>query len=227
MTMPARWRASVGTPCGPLRCKSFATVSLFFRSPISEGTRRALTRPINFSCRKCASPRIRKLAGVNTEAQEHVFAWARWLVHVANPMKPVRHRVFFLLLCLARNEHRGLGARPRASRPNRNWNVWRGAFPRRPADGDDPEQPAPEHAAVPAAAVAAALLDARPVANDDVQPSLLLNLRDNKLHRLAAPLRISCGATLPKRWRYLSSRDEVARSKLCLRNGCFSPGADF
>jgi hypothetical protein len=54
-----------------------------------------------------------------------------------------------------------------------------------------------------------------------------LNLRDNKLHRLAAPLRISCGATLPKRWRYLSSRDEVARSKLCLRNGCFSPGADF
>ena len=29
----------------------------------------------------------------------------------------------------------------------------------------------------------------------------------------------------PKRWRFLTSRDEEPRAKLCLRNGCFSPGA--
>ncbi|CAE7835958.1 unnamed protein product [Symbiodinium sp. CCMP2592] len=38
------------------------------------------------------------LTDVNTEVQEQVFAWVRWLVYVANPMKPVRHRIFFLIL---------------------------------------------------------------------------------------------------------------------------------
>ena len=166
--------------------------------------------------RKSAHP---ELAGVNTEAQEQVFAWSRWLVYVANPMTPVRHRVFFLLLSLARNQHRGLGVRPRRQRQRRHWTVWRGAVPSQAAD------PPPAGVALP---------EDPPVAGDDAppevradaaQPCLLVNLRDNKLHRLSAPLRIACGATLPKRWRYIASREELPRSKLCLRNGCFSPGA--
>ena len=56
-------------------------------------------------------------------------------------------------------------------------------------------------------------------------PPLLLNLRDRKLHRVASRNHVACGATLPKRWRFLTSRDDEPRAKLCLRNGCFSPGA--
>lgn len=167
--------------------------------------------------RKTAHP---ELHGVNTEAQEHVFAWARWLVHVANPMTPVRHRIFFLLLCLARNHHRGLCVRSRRPRPHRNWNIWRGVAVASPVAGPvlsgDPAVPV--HQVVPAEPPAVPAAPSLPA-------TFLLNLRDNKLHRLAAPLRLACGTALPKHWRYLASRDEVARTKLCLRNGCFSPGA--
>eukprot|EP00435_Cladocopium_sp_Y103_P036672 s2437_g9.t1 len=172
--------------------------------------------------RKSAHP---ELQGINTEAQEHVFAWVRWLVYVANPMAPVRHRVFFLLLCIARNQHRGIARTLPRRRRERRWGLWRGAA--RAADG------APGNVAAAAPPHVEALGNEDPVAavpaDDPMSPApvppFLLNLRDRKLHRMASHCHVACGATLPKRWRYLHARAEEPRAKLCLRNGCFSPGA--
>ena len=157
-------------------------------------------------------PEVRKrnhpaLAGVNCEAQEHVFSWVRWLVFVANPMAPVRHRTFFLLLCIARNTHRQPPTlRRRRTRP---WKVWPGV--RRlqiaqPATSSASQHPDP----VPA-----------PPEPWGEAMRYLQNLRDNKLHRAAGAASLCCGATLPKRFRFLASRSEAGRHKLCLRPGCF------
>ena len=164
-------------------------------------------------------PEVRKgshsiLAGVNSEAQEQVFAWVRWLIHVANPMTPTRHRVFFLLLCIARGAHLPQPA-PTRRRTRRGWTCWRGARAQRAQSSvvlaDDPPTPAS-------------------IASPQLSPALpparyALNLRDKKLHRLAGPASLFCGATLPKRFLQVDSREDVGRHSLCMRNGCFSPGA--
>ena len=174
-------------------------------------------------------PEVRKashpiLAGVNTEVQEHVFAWSRWLVYVANPMKPVRHRVFFVLMCLLRNAHRARGAIPsRRPRQRRQWGLWGGAARRQALPSDLPQAmdapPPPPQAPVgqPPAAAAA------------FKP-YLMNQRDRKVHRLSGPASLACGASLPARFTcfdFLDAAGHVGRRKLCLRNGCFSAGADF
>ena len=182
--------------------------------------------------RKAAHP---ELTGVNTEAQEHVFSWVRWLTHVANPMTPVRHRSFFLLLilCLARNRYRHVGLRMRATpRKRRTWRIWpgvrQGARSAAVVEPNPQVQEANNMEAQPALPDQVANLGAAippPPPPPEPLPGYLLNLRDGKLHRLASLHRLACGASLPRQSRCLHSRDEVQRSKLCLRNGCFSPGA--
>ena len=180
--------------------------------------------------RKAAHP---ELTGVNTEAQEHVFSWVRWLTHVANPMTPVRHRSFFLLLCLARNRYRLVGLRMRATpRKRRTWRIWpgvrQGARSAAVVEPNPQVQEANNMEAQPALPDQVANLGAAippPPPPPEPLPGYLLNLRDGKLHRLASLHRLACGASLPRQSRCLHSRDEVQRSKLCLRNGCFSPGA--
>lgn len=166
------------------------------------------------------SPEVRKgshsiLAGVNSEAQEQVFAWVRWLIYVANPMTPTRHRVFFLLLCIARGAHL-LQPAPTRRRPRRGWACWRGARAtalRAASDVVSADSPA-----TPAAPQQ--LLSAPPP-----HARYALNLRDKKLHRLAGPASLCCGATMPKRCLHVDTRDDLGRRSLCMRNGCFSPGA--
>ena len=140
-------------------------------------------------------PEVRKgshsiLAGVNSEAQEQVFAWVRWLVYVANPMTPTRHRVFFLLLCIARNIHRQppIVWRQRGPRP---WRIWPGSRRLQVAGPDLSSSPDPARA---------------PPAPESEPIRYLQNLRDNKLHRAAGAASLCCGATLPKRFRLLDSR---------------------
>ena len=169
-------------------------------------------------------PEVRKgshsiLAGVNSEAQEQVFAWVRWLIYVANPMTPTRHRVFFLLLCIARNAHRQppLVRRQRGPRP---WRIWPGS---RRLQVAGPELSSPDPA--PAAPAEASVV---PVHAGLIQaPSYVKNLRGNTLHRATGCGSPSCGATMPKRYQMLTTRSDAGRHKLCLRNGCFSPGTSF
>lgn len=172
------------------------------------------------------------LAGVNTEVQEHVFAWSRWLVYVANPMTPARHRAFFALMCIARNEHRPqVQHRPRTRRP---WRLWRGAGHARgqsseEVDGDVRRPSQPE----------AAVLEGRPVpplapVPEPCRPPppradfrFVRNARDGKLHRLSTNEKLSCGAALPKRCDFFMQREDAGKHKICLRAGCFSPSACF
>ena len=180
-------------------------------------------------------PEVRKashdiLRGVNSEAQEHVFAWVRWLIHVANPMAPTRHRLFFLLLSIARNARQHTPA-PRA-RPARSWRLWSGSRRREvaPEIALLPTPPSPRHAEAQPSEASPPHADAQPA---EVRPRVaeayrfLKNLRDNKLHRVSVPGSVSCGAMMPKRFSYHYSREEVGRHKLCLRPGCFSPGSIF
>lgn len=167
-----------------------------------------------------------ELQGVNFEAQEQIFSWVRWLVHVANPMTPAKHRAFFQLLVLERNRRLGL-PRPRRARPR--FRIWRGAaravVPAQPAPAvgclDDflsadarrleASRIAPVHSGGGAAAAAAA---------EAPQP-FVVNLGTRRVHRVSGVRAWACGSAFPTRCRFVADYLQERNIRLCLQRGCF------